>query len=397
MKLSRDVLSKSVISYAEVKVEAPEAPLPIPVTPIDNPIPYVQIWNSAVTPIDNTSPMNPAYVDFSYSRNMVYSPVLNKYYCIGSGSNSALICSSTDGKTWVIQKNLMDITEYVRIHNIGYSPELNTFCAIAVERDYSAPRGILYSNDGENWIFTPNEDLSNGDFLDICWNPQLKVFCAVGNRTNGRVLLSSNGKDWAYYLLPYDWEANPWGPDGPEWDFNSVCWGAELSLFCACSTDTMAISKDGKMWSLHTVSLNNPDKPLVWRKVVYSPLLKKFCAITESQGYSATSTDGINWTVFTNNGLEESEPYDAYVPSMVWSPKLGLFIASYNKYLNPGDTRYVYTSTDGETWTKTTCTFTPSLLSDEFFTIYVLHWNEYNNTLIGLGFINTMCTNPVTE
>lgn len=200
--------------------------------------------------------------------------------------------------------------------------------------------------------------------LNLCWSPELAIFCSIGN-TNGVVVTSPNGIDWtevSTLLFPTsNWRGLCWSPelglfcttsmsgahvatspDGVTWtqsiapidaSWKSVCWSPELGLFCAAASDyTFMISPDGTNWTNYGVSQS-------WNSICWSPELGLFCAVGLNK--ACTSPDGINWTVQTtpNNAWE----------SVCWSPELSIFAA----VATGASLGYVVmTSSNGILWTQ---------------------------------------------
>lgn len=72
--------------------------------------------------------------------------------------------------------------------------------------------------------WTIRTSAANNNWHSVCWSAELGLFCAVSNTGSGnRVMTSPDGVTWTIRTSAAD---NGWF---------SVCWSAELGLFCAVS------------------------------------------------------------------------------------------------------------------------------------------------------------------
>lgn len=141
-----------------------------------------------------------------------------------------------------------------------------------------------------------------------------------------------------------------WTPKPPlgvssAWD--SVCWSAELGLFCAVNiAGQAAISPDGITWTVQSSATAFNKR---WRFVIWSKELSKFVALGQDQAGPLVyrnvmiSTDGVTWV------LQAPGTYNNYYPYICcWSPELSLYV---NLFFNGNPV--CETSPDGVTWTIT--------------------------------------------
>ena len=229
-------------------------------------------------------------------------------------ANKAL--GTTAVTTWVSRTTPADAW-----HDICWSPELGLFCAVGTASN------VMTSPDGINWT---SRTISSGQWTDVCWSPQLSMFCAVGNLTSG-------------YCIATSYDGISWGTRTCTdiGDVRGVCWSPEKGLFvitAIAGTKRAATSPDGINWTARTSSndLNS------WMDVCWSAELGLFCAV----GYAGTgkrvmiSSDGVTWTEATG-AITASSWFD-----VCWSPELHLFCA-----VAIDGTHRVMTSPDGNNWT----------------------------------------------
>jgi len=202
--------------------------------------------------------------------------------------------------------------------DVCWSPELKIFCAIAS----SGTNRSMTSKDGITW--TASAIAQNNLMTSICWSPELRLFCAVSFDGTNRVQTSPDGVTWTVRTAA---EANQW---------YKVIWAASLGIFLATSldgTNRVMTSSDGITWTARTQSTTAQ-----WYSVAWSPELQLFAAVALG-GSVMTSPDGITWTTRTGAGTQSW--YD-----IQWSPGLGRFCA----IAVTGTPRTMY-SEDGITWT----------------------------------------------
>jgi hypothetical protein len=205
--------------------------------------------------------------------------------------------------------------------SVCYAPELRLFCAVATS---GTRNRVMTSPDGLLWTLQSDYSIEDG-WISVCWSPKLRLFCAVG--TVGSVMVSSDGKSWT-------------GISAILSTSTSVCWSNKLGLFCAVSSSgsgqDVGTSPDGITWTIR----NDASNGYGFNSVCWSEELSIFCAIAVSgvPNRCNTSPDGITWTAVT---LPTATTYQ----SVVWSKKLGLFVAG-------GNTGIIVASPNGTTWTQ---------------------------------------------
>ena len=140
------------------------------------------------------------------------------------------------------------------------------------------------------------------------------------------------------------------GSSGAQW--LDVCWGAELGLFVAIHANSestffknnIMTSPDGLVWTTRSTLTSN-----IFRRVCYG--LRRFIVVSSNPNVMVgkTSTDGINWTDFTQL---------ITCSAVCFAPEIPLFIGV-------GANACMYSS-DGVTWVKQT---TPIGISAEWTSI----------------------------
>lgn len=205
--------------------------------------------------------------------------------------------------------------------DICWSPELGLFCAVS----YDGTHQVMTSPDGKT--FTGRTASSSAIWTSVCWSPELGLFCAVNGGGAGSFSMTSpDGITWTGY-----------GATTSNW--NSVCWSPALGLFVAVANASggsyVATSPDGATWTGRTAAELNQ-----WNGVTWAPELNLFVAVASSGVHRVmTSPDGITWTARTAPAQDWN--------GICWSPDLGVFVATEN--FGIGVAMYSY---DGINWTQ---------------------------------------------
>jgi hypothetical protein len=189
---------------------------------------------------------------------------------------------------------------------------------------------------GQNWQSAVSGVLNNS-WNSVCWAAELGLFCAVSESgtTNGRVMVSNDGLTWRNAVS---------GVIGTT-SWASVCWSPELGLFCAVGTSTttnansVMISTNGTTWNTATTVGGDSLKPFT--SVCWAAELGRFCAVS-GHGTIITSTNGNVWNQTVSTGQ--------ILNSVCWSPELGIFCAVGNNFNSTVNSTYI--STNGTNWRK---------------------------------------------
>jgi hypothetical protein len=259
-------------------------------------------------------------VDIQGSTNVSGPFAVTKNANIGTGDISTV---QSDNNTWVTQTGSTTNTW----NNICWSPELSIFCASSWTGNTDS---IMTSPDGITWT---TRTLTSIFWNSICWSPELSLFCVVAiTGTGNRAATSPDGITWTTRTSAAD---NDW---------NDVCWSSEEAIFCAVAdsgTGTRVMtSSDGITWITRASAADTN-----WESIIWSPELSLFCAVSNSGTGNRvmTSPDAITWT--TRTSAADNGWY-----ALTWSPELSLFCAV--SITGTGDR--VMTSPDGVTWTTRT-------------------------------------------
>lgn len=209
----------------------------------------------------------------------------------------------------------------------------------------------------------------NVTLADCVWSPELGLFVFLNNSSTGntRISTSPNGFTWTMRTTPKNanWRSLVWAKE-----VSNSLGGKGLFVATAISEETndkpgnlVMTSPDGINWTIQNVLNNNSNR---WIKVVWSPELSIFCAVSIKSGTSLdtvmTSPDGVNWTI-------HNTPSNDLWTGLTWCPKLGLFLA--------GGVGSIMTSPDGINWTKR------AFYSGSFWG--VIGWSPKLNLLVALS------------
>jgi hypothetical protein len=198
--------------------------------------------------------------------------------------------------------------------------------SVNINGNLNMSNSTTYTYDN-NWV--SRGSAADNSWVSVCWAAELGLFCAVSESgTGNRIMTSSDGTNWTTRVSPAN---NNW---------SSVCWSPELNRFCAIASsgtgNRVMTSSNGIDWVTRGSAADND-----WRSVCWSAELGLFCAVA-SGGTSnrvMTSPNGFDWTIRTSVGSNNSWQ------SICWSKDLRLFCAvgSYE----------IMTSSNGSTWTLT--------------------------------------------
>lgn len=215
--------------------------------------------------------------------------------------------------------------------------------------------------------------ISGNNWSGVCWAPEIAKYIAVSTNSGfgDQVIESDDGTSWTEQTAA---EANEWV---------QVCWAPSLTLAIAVArtgTNRVMTSPDATTWTARSAAAAK-----LWQDVVWSESL----GIAVAVGYAGTfgspstddnimtSTNGTSWTSRTT-------PDDANFVSVAWAEELGLFLAG---GVNSGGDDVVYRSSDGITWTDTSCT----VLSDY---LRGITWSGELGLACGCGASGTLYTSP---
>lgn len=244
-------------------------------------------------------------------------------------SRSGAVATSLDGITWT-SRTPTDTRDW---NALAFSPRLNLFCAAAY--GVSTTGNIMTSSDGITWTSSSTPILNN---VDMCWSPDLNLFCAVGDNS---IATSTDGTTWTSRVA--------FGTN-----YSSVCWSSELNIFIALSSNntTGSYSSNGTTWT--TLNSATPCTTVCW-----SPELGLL--VGGGTDLMTTSVNGTSW-------LTRTAPSGTFY-NMVWAKEPGYFVTQ-----NTGGTLLAY-SNNGTTWNSTSSTTGT----------YSLCWSPELNQFITVG------------
>lgn len=257
-------------------------------------------------------------------------------------------------------------TKMVYADGIGY---------VAIPYDSDASPGIVMTSpDAITWTLQTTTDFSGLSNLIYVGSKGLIV--AVGEESPGgnNFMTSADGVIWTN---GYTGDIN--GSTAHLWN---IVWAEDKGLYVAVGfngSDYITISSpDLVVWTDGILNVGYFDYS---QNIAYSSSLGLFC-IVDFYGNGATSTDGINWTQFTNTDLNSRWQY------LVWADTLGLFVAQgehHENYINPD---MFMTSPDGINWTTRPLGI-PLVQHNEsqlhtFLPARGLRWDSYTNKLYAL-------------
>lgn len=128
----------------------------------------------------------------------------------------------------------------------------------------------------------------------ICWSPELKLFVAVADTTNGttNVMTSPDGITWTSQTTPVG--TNNW---------KSVIWSKELGLFCAVASGgtgyigKIMTSPNGITWTYQLSDTQSVFRNIIWSSELGLFVMGGYGAAGADTVYKVqTSPNGINWT-----------------------------------------------------------------------------------------------------
>jgi hypothetical protein len=287
-------------------------------------------WNNAY--INNLRVSNRVYQEIS--GDISWSAV-NGYYGLAKDAYPGLNPLSSGAKavsSWrrITTNSTISNSQW---NDVCWCPELRLFVAVGVKNTGSS--AVITSNDGITWTPATITDTSitSTQWQTICWSPQLRLFVAGGAYSALKLMYSTNGTTW-----------NPLPDSGVGTNINHMCWSPELSLFVAITMTgpRIATSSNGYNWTERYLSY-----PLVnsnWEAVCWSPELGLFVAVAYNEIKVMISRNGIDWTRVDI----DASVFGGQWTSITWSSQLGIFVAV-SKFTG-GTSARVMTSRDAITW-----------------------------------------------
>jgi hypothetical protein len=180
-------------------------------------------------------------------QSVVWSPELAIFCVVGGGTGTGYtVGTSTDGTTWAFQT--LGIALQIPWSSMAWSPELGIFCAVSLNNTGI----IMTSSDGLTWIIGPNL-VQVSAWREIVWSPELALFCAVSQSGTDRAMTSPDGTTWT---------ASDTITNGA---FQGLTWSPELGLFIGVgNSGNTAYSPDGITWIERDASEANQWNGITW-------------------------------------------------------------------------------------------------------------------------------------
>ena len=236
----------------------------------------------------------------------------------------------------IIKNSMFFVNHWKPAHNpsavdtnnaIAWSPKLRRFVALPSGGGGSTTPSV-FSDDGINWKIGGN--LTIGVWREVIWVPELEMFVAVadGGTPAHQIALSDDGENWTHV-------ENPLG-DALE----GIAWSPKLHMLVALSyasyPENIITSKDGVNWT--EIEAHSD---IAWDNIVWADALNKFVVLSNMDGSTLHSSDGVTWERFSGTGSAPSG-----YSTLEWSNDLELFVALSTSEIN----RSMY-SYDGISWT----------------------------------------------
>lgn len=233
---------------------------------------------------------------------VAYAGSLGRYAAISnSGGGNNIATSDDGGATWTLRTIPVNITFWI---GIAWSPVLKRFSCQG-SGGGTSNNHVVFSDDGITW-FQGTQVPQAGLGRNLKWGGGRYIGCGGGGTTG--LFNSFDGASWVLNPLNAGLSAAPVARVYAQGRFY-----AGWNIF----NTRMFSSSDGGItdpW----VRLTNPDLPVAFNDMAYSPRLNLLCAVGDA-GVIYTSNDGAAWTARTapdtNNGR-----------SIIWVDRLGLFI-----------------------------------------------------------------------
>lgn len=220
------------------------------------------------------------------------------------------------------------------------------------------------STDGENWEvikYNPSNYRMNEAFFTYCdTNHRTYALFIYGDNP---LLSTINGTDWEI--------------ENPASHLQRIEWIKEKNLFVGFNGSQIVSSTDGITWT-------NRKAVTMCGNFCYSKTLDKIYSLyltynsssNKTELHVLTSTNGTSWT--DTKKLELTGGITAGIDEIAYSEVLNIFLA----YAEIGETKYLFKSTDGNSWTSSTITNTVWSLfrvdRDGYF--YYCHEKLYRST-----------------
>lgn len=284
-----------------------------------------------------------ANLSFTNSRGACWSPTLNLFIV----SNVTNVYTSPDGVTWTVRSGAagngsvawapeIKTAFATGSANILYSStDASTWIQIPLNSSnsilcWASGLGLLCGHHWSTsipWVYDSQTGVTNGVYSgfrpnNMCWSPKLNVLIGVSSTGAGT---SQDGLTWTSRVASGNWM--------------DVCWSPELGMACAVGeAGKVGTTTDGMNWTVSTIGTT------LYNGVTWNPDLGIFLAIGKS-GASINilvSSDGITFTAYVAHTYFGPNKSLGYAGGLTWSSSLGIFL--FSTYLAANET-YIMSST----------------------------------------------------
>lgn len=233
-----------------------------------------------------------------------YSPPVTIFVACTSGGT---IYYSYDAITWTsIYSD--GSSQWMAMAN-GYEPDGYGSGNLCVLVSSGGTYNLAYSTNASINV-TPVSSVPNRQWTSICYGYSVSLggsyWVAVANSGTGDRVMRCTGD----VRINTNWVLQTSAAD---YDWNSVCFSYDLTLFCAVSLQGAMTSPDGATWTLVTATVAG-------KSICWSSQMRLFVVVGGSSIY--TSPDGINWTP-KNYPTQNVGNWT----SVCYSPNLNMFCA----------------------------------------------------------------------
>jgi len=237
-----------------------------------------------------------------------WSPQKSIFVAVAYTGGGSRCATSPDGLVWTLRSSLSNLIDW---SDVCWSPELSRFVAVGnldVSETIKNSNVAVSDDGGITWV-AATSGVMNYYWRSVCWSAELGLFCAVSlnslSSTN-RIMISKDGYNWDKISVPGG-------------VLSGICWSPELGLFCATGYSNILVSSDGKIWTTTPTG-----GTLTFHQITWAAEIGLFCTVSDNgagNNQVIVSRDGYNWTTATS-GVVATNWY-----GIAWSPELSIFCA----------------------------------------------------------------------
>lgn len=232
---------------------------------------------------------------------------------VAVGSGAPRIVTSPDGVTWTTRTSPVGTDTW---RDLVYASGLSLLVAAG-----DGTTKVATSPDGITWTARPSQTVS---LKAIAYSPTLNRLVGVSAAT-AQFYTSADGITWAAVT------------SGITHIYNDITWSPTLGKFLAVTSNFVASSTDGLVWT-------EVAGPANLTYVTWSTPLGIFAAVTGTlSSIVSTSPDGITWTSRTISTVGLQGTWQR----IAWSNELGMFMAT---DIPADNTTRALISVDGVNW-----------------------------------------------